>query len=73
MTVVQLGEYRRLLGRYGDRDVALDLATLSDRAATELAANAEWEQHCARILYDAQARELRRYGIEPTAILGVRP
>ena len=73
MTVVSLAEFRRCIRRYPDPEVALDLATLSDREVTELAANAEWAQHCARILYDAQARELRRYGIEPTAILGVRP
>lgn len=71
MPVVSLETYRRLRAR--DRDVAMDIATISDERAAELAANMQWAAHCARILYDTQARELRKYGIDPSPILGDRP
>lgn len=73
MPIIRLDEYRRLLDRYGDRDVAMDLSSLTEAEAASMAANGEWSLHCARILYDAQARELRRYGLDPIPVLGVRP
>lgn len=73
MTIYDLAEFRRLRDRYRDSGVAIELARLSDGEVADLAANAEWAVHCARLVYDAQARHLRRYGIDPAPIIGDRP
>lgn len=72
MAVVSMAIFRRVWAERG-RPMAMVVATMPPGACRRLADQLERERLQARVRYDAQARRLRDYGLEPAEVLGLRP
>ena len=73
MTVVSMRRFQQARSGGESWEAALSGATLSEAGCAQLHDAIEWELLAARVRYDAQAKNLRAYGLDPAHSLGPRP